>query len=233
MFASMLKRLDWDSNFFNYEIGKLVLSSSDNFEFDRFKLNSLSYKLVYIYSEEVLNCKKLSLVDTKLTFLKEIIDIEIFNDKHLTFFDTEKDDFSALEALALSSGKYSRFKLDDNFKNHEYENLYKRWIRNLVYEDKTADIILYKKNNNILGFTTLEKNNKSLCNIGLIAVDNRSRGQRIGTKMINFTIAQAYKRGFEKIQVVTQLENKPAMNLYKKCDFILDKTDFIYHFWNL
>ena len=229
----MIKRLEWDSTFFDYEVGKISVSKNKNFDFKVFKKNSFSYKLVYVFSKEKLDNKELNLVDTKLTFTRKNENVKSGCNKNLTFFSKEEDDFKSLEALALSSGEYSRFKVDVNFKNGEFKNLYKKWINNIVFEDKALDVIIYKEDDNILGFSTLDKINDTLCDIGLVAVDGKHRGKSIGTKLINFTIEQAFNLEFNTIQVVTQLENQPAINLYKKCGFKIKKTEYIYHYWNL
>lgn len=229
----IIKKLDWDTDFFGYETGMVKVDEAKNFDFEWFKINSNLYKLIYIYSDEKLNHDGLNLVDTKVTFHKEGIIYGESGSEHLYFYNKDKDDFGSLEALALSSGILSRFNLDVNFKNNEYENLYKKWIYNEVYNKGSLGVIVYKENKNILGFTSLREIDKQLCDISLVAVDSRFRGRKIGTKLINFTIKQAYNKNYKNIQVVTQLNNKPAINLYLKCGFKLDKTQFVYHYWNL
>ena len=228
----MIYRLEWDSRFFKHEIGKINVSNPKDFDLVNFQKKSFPYKLVYIFSNERLIYDCLKLVDTKLTFLRKTQKLSV-QTSNLTFFNLEKDSFESLEKLALLSGEYSRFQIDENFKSGEYKNLYKQWIYNKVFQEEDLDIIIYKEDNLILGFTILEKINHMLCNISLVAVDSKSRGKKIGTKLIEFTINQAFINNFQWIKVITQQNNTPATNLYRKCNFKLDKTEYIYHYWNL
>lgn len=229
----MIQKLEWDSNFFGYKIGKFTTEDSEKFDELKFKVESSLYKLVYLFSNEKLDFENIKLVDTKLTFIKETKNIHVYECNNIKRFENGKDSFELLQELALMSGLYSRFKLDKNFKKNEYESLYKQWIYNSVYKNKAMDIIIYEENSIILGFTTLEKKTNDLLDISLVAVDENARGKNIGTKLINYTINHGSKRGFNKIQVVTQQNNLPAVNLYKKCGFEIIKKEYIYHYWNL
>lgn len=229
----MIKRLEWDSEFFGYNVGVIDLTESSKFNFKEFKKESFGFTLTYIFSPSKLNYKGLKLADEKVTFLKENIKPVQNNEKNLGFFNIKRDCYKSLEALALESGVYSRFKLDKNFRNNEYDRLYKKWINNTVFENKTLNIVTFKEDEHILGFTTLIKKSKTLCDISLVAVDKNSRGKMIGTKLIQESEKQAFINGFKNIQVVTQKNNKPAVNLYLKCGFKLESTKYIYHYWNL
>ena len=197
-------------------------------------MKSNKFKLVYLFSKEPLNHKELKLVDIKVTFKKATSILDESNEvNNINLFSNNNDDFSTLEKLALTSGEYSRFRIDENFKNNEFEALYKKWIRSFVYNKDNVDVIIYKEQRRILGFTTLEGVNENLCDIGLVAVNQNERGKKIGTKLINFTLNKAFEKGFKEVKVVTQFDNKPAINLYEKCGFKRSKLKYIYHYWNL
>lgn len=229
----MIKKLNWDSEFFGYKIGKYSLKDLDKSDFKKFKIESDQYRLIYVFSKQKLDYQGLDLVDTKLTFEKETKESNCLECDNLKLFELETDNFKTLEKLALASGVYSRFKLDRKFKDNEYNRLYQEWIKNSVYGQKAMAIIIYKENNNILGFTTLERKSDSLLDISLVAVDENARGKKIGTKLIEYSTNHGLKKGFNKIQVVTQQNNLPAVNLYKKCGFKIKSTEYIYHYWNL
>ncbi|WP_349664672.1 GNAT family N-acetyltransferase [Cellulophaga lytica] len=230
----MITYIKWDSEFFGYNIGNCVIADYNNFNFSEFKVKSNKFKLVYLFSKEPLNHKELKLVDIKVTFKKATSILDESNEvNNINLFSNNNDDFSTLEKLALTSGEYSRFRIDENFKNNEFEALYKKWIRSFVYNKDNVDVIIYKEQRRILGFTTLEGVNENLCDIGLVAVNQNERGKKIGTKLINFTLNKAFEKGFKEVKVVTQFDNKPAINLYEKCGFKRSKLKYIYHYWNL
>ena len=229
----IIKKLIWDSTFFGYNIGKCILSDSNIFDARRFKNQASSFKLVYVFADYEINHSQLKLVDIKVTLVKKKEKNENVDYNKIKIYNKEEDDFFQLEKLALISGKYSRFKIDVNFENNEYENLYKEWIKNSIYKDKALAVNVFKEENKILGFATLHKKTEFLCDIGLVAVDKNMRGKRIGTKLINYTSEQGFKMGFKKIQVVTQKNNRAAVGLYEKSGFNLFKIEYVYHYWNL
>tara|TARA_R110002050_G_scaffold263499_3_gene404055 strand:+ start:1068 stop:1760 length:693 start_codon:yes stop_codon:yes gene_type:complete len=230
----MITKLEWDSNFFGFDIGKCIVEDCNGFNFPKFKEESNSYKLVYIISRERIEMKDIKLVDTKLTFVKEIKNNHhSYNDSNLNIFNASTDSFETLKKLAIASGEYSRFNVDSNFDKNDFESLYKQWIYNSVFKHKALKTIIYKENNKILGFSTLEKISDTDGNIGLVAVDINARGKKIGSKLIEHTISMAKREHLKNIQVVTQQHNLPAVNLYKNCGFISSKTEYIYHYWHL
>ena len=228
-----IEKLDWDSDFFGYDVGKIVVSENDDFDIKKLRDESNSYKLIYIFSDIKLNHSYINIVDTKLTLEKKIDNSNVLDEDSLFFYDSKNEAYEEIEALALISGKYSRFRLDKNFKNNEYVRLYKKWIHNLLLKKEQVDIIVYKTNNKIIGFTSIEEKENLLFDIGLVAVNSGYRGKGIGAKLINYATRYAYLKGGGDIQVITQEKNVPALNLYEKCGFRISKVEYIYHFWNL
>jgi dTDP-4-amino-4,6-dideoxy-D-galactose acyltransferase len=228
-----IERLEWDSVFFGYEIGKIQINSQDKIKFDFFFEQAKRYKLIYIYSDITLTDSRFKLVDSKVIFHQKINEENFENNFLLESFDTRVHDYNQIKQLALESGVYSRFFIDQNFKSNEYVRLYSKWIENAVKKINTFDVIVATKNNDIVGFTTLNRISDVLMNIGLVAVSKDFRGLGIGKGIINESILRAKESGFKEIQVVTQLENIAAMRLYTSTNFKIEKITNIYHFWNI
>ena len=55
--------------------------------------------------------------------------------------------------------------------------------------------------------------------------------KKIATDLINAAELYFKKKGYSKMQVVTQSINKPACKLYEKNNFKIDKIEYIYHIW--
>jgi dTDP-4-amino-4,6-dideoxy-D-galactose acyltransferase len=228
----MIALLDWDTSFFGYKVGVLHLENQE-------KLTELlnaesDFKLVYIFSKEKLNIPhsenySAKWVDTKIVLKKPSHKtIEALTDAEIVPYFGKDDE--AIHALALESGIYSRFNIDTNFTNNEFEKLYHEWIKKSL--DKTLSEIVYIAyvNNNVAGFITVGRKNHR-ADIGLIAVNKEFRGRNIGLSLIEKASQYAFLEGFEEIQVITQGENIPAMKLYSKSGFTIEETTFVYHAW--
>lgn len=177
---------------------------------------------------------KLKQVDRKVIFHQSLRkNIQKSIDSNIVFFDSMKHNYKELLDLGYESGLYSRFKTDVQFKQGEFKRLYKRWIDVSVSEKDVYEVIVYVKDNKILGFISYSINNKNRSSIGLVAVHSKARGKGIATKLLDVAIKNTTGRNMKYIEVATQLNNIPAHTLYKKCGFSQKSLTYIYHFWNI
>jgi dTDP-4-amino-4,6-dideoxy-D-galactose acyltransferase len=232
-----LERLDWDSTFFNYNVGRIIVNENQYINLSEFLLDSKEYKLVYIFSKLSLHNELFKLVDEKVVLHQELSSInrnlpsDFFTIKS---FDKLIHNRQELEKLALESGTYSRFNIDENFKSGEYNKLYLTWIALSIEEKLAFDIIIATdKNETIVGFVTLNKKSESLVNIGLVAVSDGFRGKGIGKSLINYALNKSFELGYKEIQVITQINNINAIKLYESIGFYIKEKTFVYHYWNL
>jgi ribosomal protein S18 acetylase RimI-like enzyme len=220
MNTTLVKRLDWDSLFFEREIGFCnALGKDDNFNFPS------GFDLIYLFSDmELLHNDLPECIDKKIVFTKETVKgndnasrVEIYNGA----LNQE------LIELSIQSGVYSRFKLDKKLSSY-FERLYTLWIKNSIESDFADYILVYRLKNKIIGFLTL-KENENFFQIGLISVSEKHRGKGIGTALLNKVdlIVGANK----EVRVVTQLDNKSACNLYSKNGYSQSSLTYIYHLW--
>ena len=228
------RRLKWDSDFFGYEIGRADIVNVNQFDVEKFKSESSKYKLVYVFSKEKISLEPFALVDEKVVFRKDNIDLLVPqpSGNRIVSFDRGRHDEQQMIDLALESGKYSRFNVDPNFQKNEYSRLYTEWILNSINGKLAFDVIVALANQQILGFTTIAKIDDDLADIGLVAVHPDARGRGVGTELIYAAIERARLANFKSIQVVTQSENIPACSLYRKAEFTVNDITHIYHYWN-
>jgi len=222
-----IKKLDWDSDFFNIEIGELInLNSNQNNNF---------YDLIYVKQlednefeiENYLNTFK----ETKIVFKKELsTSKESLSFDNSFDFDTRKIEASLLYPLAFESGKYSRFKLDDRFGNDKFEQLYKKWVDNSINKKFADKIFYYLLEKEVVGFVTV-KNSNDFSTIGLIAVDNNYQGRGIGKQLINIVENYCLELNINELRIPTQKENISACNFYKKLDYNVFEALIIKHYW--
>lgn len=231
--------LEWDSQFFGYKIASIRAFKLKLNELIKIikRLRKQGFRLAYCFTgtdDEISNnsLKNASglLVDEKITFFKRINEENNFTfstdiKPYRLHYATEK-----LKSLALQSGIYSRFKIDPNFHNNEYEKLYLEWIEKSVKKDISNEILVYNENDDEKGFVTMViKNNTG--SIGLIAVDEKERGKSIGKKLMNAALFSFNVKKVNYIEVVTQKTNKGACEFYKSLDFEIKSIVNIYHLW--
>ena len=228
----MITKLDWDTDFFGYPVGKIDLTDSSEFNLKVF-LNEIDiYKLVYIFSNSQISVNKALHVDSKVIFSKSLYNTDIQELRYCNLYESGKHNYEQLEFLAVESGKYSRFKIDPNFVNNEFERLYRKWISVSVRKLNAIETLLYTEQNQIIGLVTIGKKNEKLAEIGLVAVNPNHQGKGIGSKLIADAEAFALNSGFDTIQVATQQANENAMKLYKRNGYNIEKIIHVYHYWN-
>ena len=228
----MIKKLDWDSNFFDLKIGefinidsKKIVMQDDSFDLVYIKSN-IDYLLVdvnyYISNEEV-----------KITFAKKIRDSNSISNPCIFYLDHVKDfKLDDLYNLAFLSGKYSRFYMDSNIAIEKFKDLYRKWVDNAV--NKTFDdyFLVFKLEHCIVGMLTM-KFSESYAQVGLLAVREDYKGKGIGSHLLTQAENDCFHRKIFEIRIPTQKENITACSFYENKKYkIIDET-IIKHAWKI
>jgi len=238
MHFNSLTPLKWDSDFFGYDVAQIVL---DNSGIDLLgslinEVRSKGIRLTYLFvpsadidiNQKVVDSGAIC-VDQKVVFSKIPQAHKEIHNTIIEFRKNSPDD--KLVKLALQAGKYSRFRLDKNFKNNEYERLYTQWLLNSVAKKIAFEVLVAVSEKEIVGLTTLgEKGNYA--DIGLVSVEESFSGRGIGTDLIHTADNIAFRLKYNQIKVVTQGENLNACKLYEKCNFKLESMTNVYHLWH-
>jgi len=221
-----IEELSWDSNFFNMKIGKVIFKG-DEIAINQFK----DFDLIYVFSNK--NNLPFRLMDKKIVYtINDLSQIQCDEYTEFDFYNPEIDNYNELLELSYQSGEYSRFKLDDKFKNDEFKKLYKEWLDNSINKKIASHILIKKQDGRIVGFCTFGEKTQGLADIGLLAVDLNYRGKGIAKNLLKSAICLSKELGFNKLQVVTQLDNIPANILYNQLGFKKETLTYIYHIWN-
>ncbi len=230
--------LEWDSNFFSFKVCKIKSNNLTVTDFEAVLayLSTINIKLIYYSAEnEIPNNAEnsifydIKLVDKKTTFIKKIKKNIVDNN----LIEPYKEEFTndELIKLAIQSGEYSRFNIDEKIGKQNFEKLYSLLINNSLKKDIAFEVLVFKPQKEITGFVTLgEKNLRA--DIGLIAVDVNLRGKGIGKLLMQAAENWFYDKKFNTIQVVTQLDNQPAVHFYTSCGYEIEKIENFYHCWN-
>lgn len=231
--------LDWDTKFFGYKIARIFVSQDSKAQIDQTisMLRLEDFKLAYFFvspeddtSNDSIKACSGQLVDEKVTYSYSIDEQTIFKvDDYIVRYN-EDIVTQELTQLALQSGVYSRLRIDPNFSKREYENLYKEWIKKSVTKEVADQVLVYKHDDHILGFITV-KIAEGHGTIGLLAVDEKSRGKSIGKKLLTSSFAYFKNNDITTIEVVTQRANQIACRFYEACGFNLSEIVNVYHLW--
>lgn len=228
-----IRTLQWDSDFFALRIGRAdVLTKEDTLSLAA-KHDDLKqqFDLLYVFDPNGigLEAEGAKLVDEKILYSKFCEPRRQYSE--ISFFkeDTPSED---LYRLALVSGGYSRFKLDQRLPKDSYERLYTRWIENACPKKGTnRQILVFSDADNIAkGMVTIDHHGE-LGHIGLVAVDTDCQNQGIGGKIMSTLDGYLFNLGVKTLEVPTQKANTNACRWYEKNGFTIQSVLPIYHWW--
>lgn len=234
-----IEKLEWDSAFFDLNVLKIDLSNSTFSTIElaiEIAILINTTQLIYFFCKPnqvehhlYLQSIGAKLYDQKVIFA-QVLDGN-YNSNNSIKSLSKKEITPQMVSLAVQSGEFSRFKLDTKIPHEKFVELYRIWITKSINKEIATETFGYYEDEKLLGIITLGIKNKR-ADIGLLAVDSKSRGKSIGNKLIEHTMNFAKMKNFKTIQVATQLENELACNFYKKNKFIQESVTNIYHLWN-
>lgn len=221
--------LDWDTKHFGFKIGAIDIDKKRDFSLEQLKDEALiaGYRLVYLKSCSLLNGSSL-FYDEKLVYSKTKDNVKDFICPEIELYNSESIEPEIYE-LALKSGEYSRYRLDPNFPIECFNLLYHKWIENSIFTDYATDVLVYRMDNRPVGLLTF-KNSRGISNIGIIAVDPKSQGCGVGSKLIKH-YQSLLGDSIKVLDVVTQGVNIPARCFYEKNGYTITSKTYIYHLW--
>ena len=237
--------LEWDTKFFGVPVARILRPeiSMDELLDVVEGLKSKGVTLIY-WSTPAENSSPLitqlngHLADIKTTFSLDLTApnnapyfSEVCIEANVMRFDLAMSKTEA-ESLAIQSGEYSRFALDKNIPRDRYENLYRTWIGRSLNKEIAEEVLVVRDAGKLVGLITLGRK-QARGDIGLLAVDKYSRGKGVGKALVSAANSWFIDKKFKSAQVVTQGSNIPALRLYQKCGYVIEKTEYIYHFWPL
>lgn len=228
-----VERLSWDSDFFGLRIGRAFVGSIEDCcalatQKEHLKAD---YDLVYVFGDQGVefSCEGTKLVDRKVVYA--LSECSCFKtDENVKLWDCKEPITDALLYLALVSGKYSRFKLDNQFPSCGYERLYSRWIEQSVNHSMATEVFCYMVDCTPKGLVTLDLKEGG-GTIGLVAISEDYQHRGVGTAMMRHVVSYAKEHHCKKLSVATQYDNAPACRLYEKVGFRVESMTNVWHWW--
>lgn len=224
----MIKRLDWDSAFFGFEVGVIDESITPSTFY-----GVESYHLIYYQSDSsdvpFLPNHEVNYSEKKITFSKALSFPQEPN-LNISSFDRRSGDLAPLYELAHISGHQSRFFLDENFDSLTFSRLYDIWVDKSVNRTIADDVLVYKLDSKIVGFITVKFDlQQRRAKIGLLGVSAKGKG--VGSALLKEVERLSYDKGVHSIDVPTQDHNYLACLFYKKNGYLEHNHLYIHHCW--
>lgn len=222
----MIKKLEWDSEFFEIQVGELSYGKEVNSDLNNFDLlyvkNSNDFELKIEGFEPLFD-------EVKVIYQKELTAITA-HQENIIAFENSKHDIDEIYELAYESGKYSRFNLDKNFKSNKFREMYNRWVDNSIKKTIADELLVLHDEGHLMGFITYNSYIDT-ATIGLIAVNPNFQRRGIGNKLLSHVEEKLFNKGIKKLLIPTQEVNKLACNFYEKQGYKIYELLHIKHYW--
>jgi dTDP-4-amino-4,6-dideoxy-D-galactose acyltransferase len=218
----MIRKLEWDSDFFSLNVGEWQESPGRDADFDVVYLKSGNGTAPEIEGYEN------TFGETRVVFAKKLTE-QPKDEGHIRKA-IGTDDKETLYDLAYESGKYSRFRLDGRFGIHNFEKLYRAWIDNSLDGTFADEVLIYDECGTVYGLVTYKKQGNEAV-IGLIATSPEKQGKGIGKRLLEAVEQRLVKDGIYQLKIPTQLENEAACSFYKKQGYSIVETTYLMHYW--
>ena len=237
--------LEWDSQFFGYPVGRLLeLNSTDSAQAVQECVRKSGCRVVYVGTTEEKPELSGHFVLTQVE-----LQCSIRNSDEWVVQATRAEDETqgagpelvlqsylgsadeSLVQLALQAGWSSRFCVDVRFGRAAFERLYATWIDRSCTRELADVVLTASLGQGWVGLVTAAFNPPT-AKIGLIAVHREARGLGIGRHLMAKVARLAAASGCDRLSVITQTDNVPAIRLYERMGFQQSQLIHWYHIWS-
>ena len=145
-----------------------------------------------------------------------------------------------LRNLAIASGVWSRFKVDEGVPYAGFEAMFTAWANNSVNRSLADEVFVAydtsagADSNAEVGFITVKRRGTNV-NIGLLSVSDTHRRRGIANALLSRAALWALEElggvAGATVNVVTQGENAPACACYERFGFKKETLQEVYHTW--
>lgn len=229
----MIKLLEWDSNFFGFNIGQLCLE-----EFHKnpqalshhlsAKNISLAQSNVDLKNSETI--KKLEafgfhFVDLNITFSRTI---GIIRRPKLRLEQATERDLDALVSIAQNLYSKTRFNYPP-FSPEIVQRFYNTWIKNAITGTYDNVCLISGRGDQNSGFITLKLLSAGKARIGLIGVHPHHQNKRTGSNLLQGALNYLQERRIKHLNVSTQGKNIKAQNFFISNQFRVSRISSWYY----
>jgi dTDP-4-amino-4,6-dideoxy-D-galactose acyltransferase len=235
--ATKFRFLNWDSVHFGLRIGRVMPAAFDAglSREARAWADAVSLDCMYLLADpDDATISRASesgwrMVDIRVTLAVDLS--QLVHDASCVRPATTKD-IPYLKHLARHSHRDSRFYADGNFPAADCDELFATWIERSVLDRDFAGAVFVPQveGGRPTGYITCAIK-KGKGDIGLIAIDEKTRGMGLGAQLLAEATRWFAERGTERVSVVTQGRNVPALRMYERYGFTIESTQHWFHWW--
>jgi len=141
-------------------------------------------------------------------------------------------DIPSLMELARRSHRDSRFYADGNFPETACDELFAKWIERSILDRSFAGSVFVPQaeGQSPAGYVSCSIQ-EGVGQIGLLAVDEKARGQGVGTSLLAESAKWFAAQKVERVSVATQGANFPALRMYERFGFSIESIQLWFHWW--
>ncbi len=238
--AANCLRLEWDSEFFGFGIGRIDAAQLDDAVVAAAREWALASEVRCLYflagADDAATTRAaeragMACTDIRMTF-EQTLGGQEPDSCPPDIRQWRPDDLPVLRAIAGSSHADTRFYADPHFARERCDALYETWIERSCAGFAQTVLVAQGDDGRALGYVTGHLRGDA-ASLGLIAVAPEAQGRGLGPRLVNAFLAWSAGQRATRAMVVTQGRNVRAQRLYQRCGFLTSAVQVWYHFWPL
>jgi dTDP-4-amino-4,6-dideoxy-D-galactose acyltransferase len=232
--------LPWDTQFFGRRLARLSITTPTPPEWNAVADGCRAQNIEGLYFAcppenadlvRFAETQGFGLMDIRLELVRPLNSpVEAMPDNGVRLRQAQTSDLPALQALARSSHRNTRFFRDSHFPVTHCEKLYETWITKSV-NNASGVVWVAGEVGQPVSYCTGERQADDIGRIGLLAVAAEQRRLGFGRQLVLQTLAWFQQQGLKRASVVTQGGGVPAQRLYQQCGFVTAAVALWYHKW--
>jgi len=243
MTAEPCRYLEWDSAFFGKRIAQVEGQRLDTSRLEAIRRWCEDNEIACLYlladsdhAETVRLAEDggFRLVDIRCTLIRELsvpTSDEAPAQATAHMREARQQDLPAIRAIARKGYSFTRFYYDGHFPAEKCAGLYEAWIENSLRGYSNA-VFVAENEGRIAGYITCNLPRRSEnSRIGLVGIASWARQQGIGRALVGHALIWFRQQQSPRVEVVTQGRNIPALRLYQRSGFLVDRVQLWYHKW--
>lgn len=222
----MLKKLEWDSNFFGQQIYECdLVSIAETAQLPQGAFVQIKVNSEDTYAQALVESQQFNLLDYHLEYALELLVASTSDDDQQLVIAQDIKTSKSEQAGALFV-ENSRFHIyTDNQKIVEF---YNEWLQKSKFGNFDDELLIYCDRGEEVGFSTTRYGTAHEARIGLFGILPDFQGQGYGKRILSKLFAQFQKKGVSQVLIATQGKNKNAQKLYEATGFKMVSKQAIY-----